>query len=206
MLTHLRAPLPLVRLFEFACEHGQRLFSLEGALGTTWRHPQRGLPQGCPLSPLISAAMTHAWCCYTLGSDRGLLDKLAGYGYVDDRLLLLRSHGTFDDLRLAVQRSDHFDRVFGLEVSLPKCAVVSPPGLPEAAALATELRYKHTLCRRDLGHRCAVRGRLEASSVFREESCSSPAGFEGPPPCHQAGQASHTVISGSGLDVGSSVR
>ena len=151
VLTHLRAPLPLVRLFEFACEHGQRLFSLEGALGTTWRHPQRGLPQGCPLSPLISAAVTHAWCCYTLGSDRGLLDKLAGYGYVDDRLLLLRPHGTFDDLRLAVQRSDHFDRVFGLEVSLPKCAVVSPPGLPEAAALATELRYKHTHAVETLG-------------------------------------------------------
>ena len=78
-----------------------------------------------------------------LGSNKCLCDKLAGYGYVDDRLLLLRPHGSFDDLRQAVQRSDYFDKVFGLEVSLPKCAVVSQPDCPEASALAAELHYKH---------------------------------------------------------------
>ncbi|CAE7475726.1 L96 [Symbiodinium sp. CCMP2592] len=143
VLQHLRAPPALVQLFQFACKHGQRLFSLEGALGATWRHPGRGLPQGCPLSPLISAAVTHAWCCYTLGSSRELADKITGYGYIDDRLLLLRPHGTFDDLQQAVRRSDHFDSVFGLQLSLRKCAVVSAPDSAPAAALAAALGYVH---------------------------------------------------------------
>ena len=143
VLQHLRAPPELVRLFNFSCAHGQRLFSLEGALGTTWRRPRRGLPQGCPLSPLISAAMTHVWCCFTLGAQLDCRAKVTGYGYIDDRLLLLRSYGTFADLQQAVQRSNHFDRVFGLSLSLRKCAVVSEPGCAQAGALAAELGYTH---------------------------------------------------------------
>ena len=158
VLQHLRAPPELIRLFNFSCAHGQRLFSLEGALGTTWRRPRRGLPQGCPLSPLISAAMTHVWCCFTLGAQLDCRAKVTGYGYIDDRLLLLRSNGTFADLQQAVQRSNHFDRVFGLSLSLRKCAVVSEPGCAPAGALAAELGYTHACHFEALGVRFSFGG------------------------------------------------
>ena len=129
-----------------------------GALGTTWRRPRRGLPQGCPLSPLISAAMTHVWCCFTLGAQLDCRAKVTGYGYIDDRLLLLRSNGTFADLQQAVQRSNHFDRVFGLSLSLRKCAVVSEPGCAQAGALAAELGYTHACHFEALGVRFSFGG------------------------------------------------
>ena len=68
---------------------------------------------------------------------------MSGYGYVDDRTLLLRAKGSFAHLRLAVQRSDAFDRAFGLEVSLPKCAVVAAADSRDARLLADDLGYKH---------------------------------------------------------------
>ena len=67
---------------------------------------------------MISAAVTHAWCCFVLGASNDIHDKITGYGYIDDRLLLMRARGSFEDLRMAVHWSDKFDKVFGLEVSL----------------------------------------------------------------------------------------
>ena len=61
MLRHLRAPERLVALFENCCARSSRLFSLQGALGREWVKPERGLPQGCPLSPVIAAAVSHCW-------------------------------------------------------------------------------------------------------------------------------------------------
>ena len=68
VLRHLRAPKPFVALFEHVCSSSTRIFCLQGAWSETWIHPRRGLPQGCPLSPLISAAMTHAWACWVFAS------------------------------------------------------------------------------------------------------------------------------------------
>ena len=68
---------------------------------------------------LVSAAVTHAWGCYVLGSQNDNRDKLTGYGYVDDRFVMLRAQGTF---QCAISRSDHYDQTFGLEVSITKCA------------------------------------------------------------------------------------
>ena len=103
------------------------------------------------MSPLISASVTHAWACYVLGASESLHSSVSGYGYVDDRTLLLRAGGSFEHLRAAVHRSDAFDRAFSLEVSLPKCAVVAAADSCEARFLAADLGYKHTQVLESLG-------------------------------------------------------
>ena len=106
--------------------------------------------QGCPLSPLISAAMTHAWACWVFGSSVSPQSPINGLGYIDDRLLLLRANQEIAAMRSAVSRSGQFDRAFGLEVSLKKCAVVAASNDREALQLAASLDYQfqqaiHTL-------------------------------------------------------------
>ena len=142
VLRHLRAPEPVVALFEHACSVSSRIFCLEGAYSTRWTHPDRGLLQGCPLSPVISAAVTHVWACYVFGANLSLSSPVTGYGYIDDRLLLLRSNQDAAALTCAVDRSSRFDQAFCLEVSVAKCSVVAAPNDRECAALASTLGYK----------------------------------------------------------------
>ena len=142
VLRHLRAPEPFVALFEHVCSSSTRIFCLQGAWSETWIHPRRGLPQGCPLSPLVSAAMTHAWACWVFGSSVSPQSPINGLGYIDDRLLLLRANHEIAALRSAVSRSGQFDRAFGLEVSLKKCAVVAACNDCEALQLAASLDYQ----------------------------------------------------------------
>lgn len=124
MLRHLRAPDSLVRLFENCCRRSSRVFSLQGALGCEWVRPERGLPQGCPLSPVIAAAVSHCWAAYVIGQDDPVTAKVTGHAYVDDRCLLLRAGASRHHLREAIDRSHEFDLAFKLSLSLTKCAVV----------------------------------------------------------------------------------
>ena len=67
VLRHLRAPPGMVSVLADFYQKGQRIFKLEGALGSSWRRPTRGIPQGCPFSPVISAALTHIWSVFVVG-------------------------------------------------------------------------------------------------------------------------------------------
>jgi len=142
MLRHLRAPDSLVRLFENCCRRSSRVFSLQGALGCEWVRPERGLPQGCPLSPVIAAAVSHCWAAYVIGQDDPVTAKVTGHAYVDDRCLLLRAGASRHHLREAIDRSHEFDLAFKLSLSLTKCAVVASADDPAAASLASNLGYK----------------------------------------------------------------
>eukprot|EP00439_Symbiodinium_sp_Y106_P033647 s699_g4.t1 len=144
MLRHLRAPERLVALFENCCARSSRLFSLQGALGREWVKPGRGLPQGCPLSPVIAAALSHCWAAYVLASENPCTAPVTGHAYVDDRCLLLRAGAPLSHLREALARSEAFDSACKLTLSLTKCAVIASPDNVEAASsLARDLRYQH---------------------------------------------------------------
>ena len=141
VLRHMRAPEAFTALFENVCSTSQRLFVLDGACAASWMHPSKGLPQGCPLSPLISAVITHAWACFVFGPRPDPQRPIAGFGYIDDRMILLRAHHSVAHLRVAVQKSSDFDRIFNLEVAARKCAVVAAPNDREASGLAATLGY-----------------------------------------------------------------
>ena len=118
VLQHLRAPEPLVNLIRSTCQHSSRLFALQGALGSDWRSPGRGLPQGCPLSPTVAAAISHVWTAYTLQIATQVPQQIDGYAYVDDRCIMLCPNSPLEALKRALSRSDQFDAAFGLQLSL----------------------------------------------------------------------------------------
>ena len=138
LLCHLKAPAflwPLLRSFYM---RASRIIQLDGAYHESWFRPLLGIAQGCPLSPTIAAAFSHLWTLVTL--TRGV----SGLVYLDDRSLWTFSQD-LSTLHDAVRRSDNFDAVCGLTVSLPKCAVVAATGQqPEASTLARRLGYKVT--------------------------------------------------------------
>ena len=79
--------------------------------------------------------MIHVWACWVFGANVSCHSPITGFGYIDDRLLLLRGN------RNAVSRSGQFDRDFGLEVSLNKCAVGAASKDRGALDLANSLNY-----------------------------------------------------------------
>ena len=143
VLQHLRAPEPLVNLIRSTCRRSSRLFALQGALGSDWRSPGRGLPQGCLLSPTVAAAVSHVWAAFVLRADTQTPSQVDGYAYVDDRCIMLCPNSPLEALRGALSRSDRFDAAFGLNVSLQKCAVVGPSHDLEVQAFARERGYQH---------------------------------------------------------------
>ena len=126
VLRHLRAPECFVSLFASACAQGRRLFSLDGALGAGWRQPQRGLPQGCPLSPWClqrsrtrGAATCSAPRTTIATSSLATVMSMIGSLCLGLKAPFSVAQGTF---QCAISRSDHYDQTFGLEVSITKCA------------------------------------------------------------------------------------
>ena len=137
VLVHLEAPAFLLKLFEGLCARGARILSLNGALNSRWIHPTRGVAQGCPLSPLISATMAHVWASFVLRQG------VDGFAFCDDRCLWTTPGSNIASLREALAQASRFDRACGLELSSSKCAVISPLSHAPAAALAREVQYQH---------------------------------------------------------------
>ena len=135
VLRHLRAPPGMVSVLADFYQKGQRIFKLEGALGSSWRRPTRGIPQGCPFSPVISAALTHIWSVFVVHSG------IDGMGFIDDRSMWLRGGQPFSRLEEAVERSTCFDEAFHLELNLGKCAVAAKTVTAEVSAFADGLGY-----------------------------------------------------------------
>ncbi|CAE7517053.1 gcs-1 [Symbiodinium sp. CCMP2592] len=135
LLSHLKAPPFLWPLLKAFYTRASRIVQLDGAYSDAWFKPRLGIAQGCPLSPTLAAAFSHLWTLAVLRQG------VSGLVYLDDRSFWTFS-ADLGDLEHAIRRSDRFDATCGLEISLPKCAIVAPEGHVEASALAARFNYQ----------------------------------------------------------------
>ena len=119
ILLHLRAPQELIAILRAFYQQSERIFVLEGAFSSEWTTQLNGIAQGCPLSPYLAAAVTHCWCELTITKG------ISGFGYLDDRAILLQEGFSLETLRSALQRSAEFDRACGLKCAPDKCFLAS---------------------------------------------------------------------------------
>lgn len=105
---------------------GRRLLSVAGAVDTAWVLPERGIMQGCPLSPLIAALMGDIWCRRIRRSANPPQVAV----YLDDRGLWASGPDAPSRLREADVASAEFDQRFCLTLNSGKCVKATAPGLP----------------------------------------------------------------------------
>ena len=150
-LEHLRFPSDLLELLCSFYTQSQRIFSMSGVLSDQWTDVTTGIPQGCPLSPVLSAAIAHVWRCYCTGGP--VQGQVSGIAYIDDRSLWLHEKCDLEALRTAASRSAHFDHAYGFSLSLDKCSLTARRPCVASHAFARELQFKETDCLEILGVR-----------------------------------------------------
>ncbi|CAE7265239.1 unnamed protein product [Symbiodinium sp. CCMP2592] len=123
-LQWLRAPASVVALMDSFYSQGQRVLSFAGSLGSSLLQPQRGLLQGCPMSPLLSATFMLVW------STQVQTSRVKAVSYVDDRTIWSSIRGSLQDteqeLSQAYHRSARFDRCCGFSCRATKCQLAVP--------------------------------------------------------------------------------
>ena len=139
-LQHLHFPPELLRVLEDFYSGARRVFSLAGAMSPSWATVNCGIAQGCPLSPVLAAALSHIWAAFVTGHTPN--PPVEAMAYVDDRTLWVHPRRPLLALRSALERSRVYDRAFGFKLSLDKCAVVPRDPGPEHEQLASDLRFK----------------------------------------------------------------
>ncbi|CAE7801443.1 unnamed protein product [Symbiodinium sp. CCMP2592] len=140
VLERLGMPVQVVALLKSFYSRQFRLLSFRGQCSSQWILATRGLVQGCPMSPVIAAAIMHIWQL-TVSSAR-----VSSLAYQDDRTLILKPdvsqmRGTVMDLQPladACQRSRAFDAAFEFSCDSTKSAVI---GDDRCQGLADNLGY-----------------------------------------------------------------
>ncbi|CAJ1439524.1 unnamed protein product [Effrenium voratum] len=119
VLSHLKAPPALVRLIDQFYLRGSRVFTSGAYHGSQWCKAGRGILQGCPLSPMIAAAVMLPWTCAVQQPGLGCAV------FVDDRVLWAQNVSQAPLLQLAMRKSEEFDSVFGLRCRPEKCGIAA---------------------------------------------------------------------------------
>ena len=120
-LRHWGAPPQLIALLRsFYCGQ-ERLFSHSGHVGCKWHAVSHGILQGCPLSPLVAAALLQVWALLVCK------DGTDGVVYIDDRTLWTEGIGAEADraMRAALQRSARFDSACRWRCRPGKCQIAA---------------------------------------------------------------------------------
>ena len=136
VLRHLGCPACVWQLVQSYYQEHRRVFSKDGVLGDQWHSVRRGLAQGCPLSPVLAAAVMAMWSSMV---ESGPSLALSSMSFVDDRLLW---SNTVEELRRAKALSDQFDQAFDLSCDRKKSRLALCGPSVEASAFASELNYE----------------------------------------------------------------
>ena len=147
VLSHLGAPATLIDLVRSFYSASRRIFVDRGICSAQWRTATSGLMQGCPLSPLIAAAIMRVWAGFVQVDP-----SIKALAYLDDRTFWC-SHAPSEDssvdpgqivvnaLQGAKHRSNFFDSTFGFSCSADKCHIAGKTG-PQATSLSEIFGYR----------------------------------------------------------------
>ncbi|CAE7631163.1 LINE-1 retrotransposable element ORF2 protein [Symbiodinium microadriaticum] len=123
-LRWLRAPACVVRLVESFYAQGRCVLNFDGLLSPDFFTVQRGLLQGCPLSPLLAACFLKVWGTHV---GKGSVKTTS---FVDDRTFWALATGrAMRDVEVelisAYRRSNEFDRCCAFSCRPVKCKIAS---------------------------------------------------------------------------------
>ncbi|CAE7362760.1 gcs-1 [Symbiodinium sp. CCMP2592] len=128
-------PLAVRRVLAAFYDKQERLLMVRGRCASTWFQATCGLIQGCPLSPVVAAAVMQVWASVVEGP------SVLALTFQDDRTMLAVGgpvSAQCEELRAAGLRSKTFDTAFALACDPGKSSVV---GGPDAQGLADTLGY-----------------------------------------------------------------
>ena len=135
-IPHLGCPGQLCELVDSFYRDHRRVFSVDGMMGSEWHAVRRGVAQGCPLSPVLTAAVMAIWSSVV---EAGPATQVSSMSFVDDRLLWCGDVGALSE---AKRRSLEFDKAYDLQCDITKCRFVCSTATIEAEALQAELGYE----------------------------------------------------------------
>ena len=159
VLSRIGAPEQWVSLLRAFYRDCRRIFAVKGVYNQAWSHAKRGLIQGCPFSAVVAAAAMHLWASFVCDARCGV----DGAAFLDDRMFWRLPDGPGDALGLALQRSDRFDRCFGLRLCVSKCRVAALDPDSEQASVLDSFGYGSVAsCLEVLGVDYDLRKRCEA--------------------------------------------
>ncbi|CAE7363201.1 Pol, partial [Symbiodinium sp. CCMP2592] len=121
VFNRLGAPPQLLPLLESFYSDAKRYFNFEGSYAPGVHQVRSGFGQGCPLSPLAAAALSHCWSEYVKASSTNIGAQI----FMDDRTLWIEPRGSLQDLDAALLASADFDQAFSLQLAEDKCFVAA---------------------------------------------------------------------------------